>query len=77
VASVREKQSVPDTLRLMRDQLTAMQEDAELLISRLDLQPDALEQHTAACQTIIDQTHQIELALARLAAKTPHPCVKS
>jgi hypothetical protein len=72
VASVREQQSIQETLRLMRDQLTAMQEDAELLISRLEHQPGALAQHTDACQTIIDQTHQIELALVRLVATTPH-----
>ena len=72
MANVREQQTVQEMLRLMRDQLTAMQADAELLISRLERQTGDLTQHTATCQTIIDQTHQIELALACLVATTPH-----
>jgi nitrogen-specific signal transduction histidine kinase len=68
----RDQQSVQDSLQMMREQLAALRGNAQVLIRRLEHQADGLEPHTDACQTIITQTHLIEIALSRLLATSPH-----
>ena len=63
--------SVRDAVHTMCNQLTAIRGNAQLLIRRLESEAGDGEPQTDACQTIIEQTQLIEIALARLIARSP------
>ncbi len=65
-----EQQSSQEALHLLRNQLTMIRGNAQLLIRRLDREHGHWESNKDACQTIIDQTRLVEGAIDRLVSRS-------
>ena len=68
-----DQRPIQNTLYEMRNELTTIRGIAQLLLRRLERDPDELRSKMEACKVIIDQTRRMESSLNRVAADVREP----